>query len=90
MQVVKDKPWEEAILQVPELDTGELPPALEFIWDWFLKLSQTRSYNMGGPNPITYTEIESFKRLFQLNITDWQIDLITDLDMVYLKVNAKK
>ena len=40
-----------------------IPAALQHIWDWFGELSAARSGNGGGPNPLSFVEIEAWARL---------------------------
>lgn len=42
---------------------------------------------MGAPLALTYQDIESFGRQMRLNLTPLQVDLIAEIDDVYLAVH---
>ena len=55
------------------------PTALLHIWGMYLKVSARRQSGMGF-NPITYTELDSFLRLSNLELKQWEIDLFFAID----------
>lgn len=64
----------------------EFPEALQYVWEWFIKLNNTRQSGMAA-SPITYQEILAFCTLYEIKMCEWELDLIKLLDMVAL--NAK-
>ncbi|MEQ8446913.1 MAG: hypothetical protein RIB57_13595 [Pelagibacterium sp.] len=62
------------------------PPAgSEFILNLFQALSATRSHTQGGPNPISYSEIEAYARLHRLPIEPRHVKMIVEMDRTWLE-----
>jgi hypothetical protein len=61
----------------------EIPKSLLYVWHWFIKLHSTRSAGM-GLNPINFQEIYSFCKLYGIIMSEWEIDLIRQLDSTAL------
>lgn len=55
------------------------------IYTWFMDLSVTRSWHMNGPNPITYQEIEAYRRVSGWPIRPHEVQVIRELDQVYIE-----
>jgi hypothetical protein len=57
-----------------------------------MALHSTRASNGFGANPITFTEMKNYFDLIQVEVDEWEINLIRRLDMValdhYEKANA--
>jgi hypothetical protein len=68
----------------------EIPYCLSYIWEWFWELDQTRTTDMAGPNPITFTEIQSWNHLKGIGISDLELFVLKKLDSIYLKFRRKK
>lgn len=75
------------------LATGRLPslPAGgDLVWRWFIDLARARGMGFAGPLPITYAEIEAYRRLSGWPIERRHVDIIFALDRVYLdRAHAK-
>lgn len=61
----------------------EMPLELTYLWRWFQELSATRGSNGFGPNPITYTEIDTWARLTGTIIRPMEVRLIMTLDGLF-------
>lgn len=61
-----------------------LPDTLEYIWRDFLELNDARTSNGMSINPISYTEIDAWKRLMNKQVTAQDIELIKRLDAVFM------
>lgn len=68
------------------LEGGELkvPEAGLQIWRWFLELAAARSYHAGGPNPISFAEIEAWARLKRWPLEPRHVEAIRALDAAWL------
>lgn len=55
-------------------------------WSAFIALSNNRSAGFSGPNPITYEQIKAWKELTEYPLSPWEVDVITKLDSIYMKV----
>ena len=71
-----------------ELNNPEPSKAIDYLLEYFHQLSRTRQIGM-ALNPITFTEIEAWKRLFHIELAVWEIDVIKQLDLIYLSVQAE-
>jgi hypothetical protein len=68
----------------------ECPQIARYLWDWFLEISNGRTGSGSGPNPIAYSEIESWSRLFGVSLRPFELTAIKHLDMTYLSVMSMK
>lgn len=73
---------------VPEelIPPCEFPPLLSRLWSAFLRLSNRRKAGLSGPEPINYSEIKAYAELTNRKFSSWEIDAITEIDNVYLRV----
>jgi hypothetical protein len=62
------------------------PDRYAHIWNAFLELHTGRSYSSNGPNPLSWSDIEAWDRLFKQNLQDWEIRAIKALDLIWLRV----
>lgn len=70
------------------LATGEaptLPEAGRLLWGFYVDLAGTRTYHNAGPNPISYAEIEAWRRAHRWPLEPYHIDIIRALDAVWLE-----
>lgn len=59
--------------------THELPPLLEYVWDWFQELAGRRTMGM-APNPITHADVLAWSRVTDRDVTPWEVQLLLRLD----------
>lgn len=64
-------------------DEPEFYPAVAHIWQWYLQLSGTRGGGF-GPAPLTYVEIDAWKKIMQTDATPWEVEQIKTIDHLYL------
>lgn len=93
MQILNSAPedseiYESALIQLEE--APEIPFYLEHIWEWFWQLHRGRSYGMSGPNPITWENILAWKNLLEIQIRPIEIEIINEIDSMYLKYISDK
>ncbi len=72
-----------------ELDNPEPSPAVSYLLGYFYELSKSRQAGM-ALNPIAYTEIEAWKKLFSVSLSQWEIRVIKDIDLIFLSVQNKE
>ena len=82
-------------LEQVERQTGRRPKALDnptdfpmlvaHIWTAFCSLNSARTAGFSGPNPITYTDIKSWKEVTESPLQAWECEAIKRLDTVYLR-----
>jgi len=64
----------------------EFPLPLVPIWSAFVALHSARTAGFSGPNPITYSEILAWKTLTESPLKPWEIEVIKQVDKVYMEV----
>lgn len=77
-QLVETLRQQMAGRRVPVPDGGQL------VWRWFIDLCRTRSYHGYGPNPLTYSEIEAYARLYGWPLEGRHVDMILELDRAWM------
>jgi hypothetical protein len=60
------------------------PVELSYLWKIFRRLSDRRGSNGFGATPIGWADIHAFVQLSQTPLHPWEIELIEDLDRLYL------
>lgn len=63
-----------------------MPLGMAAHWRRFQELSPTRTQTYDGPGPITYQEIDAWSRLWELELTGWDLTVLRTLDGVYLGI----
>ena len=64
------------------------PASGRAIWQVFNLLSHTRQAGM-GVSGIAFTEIEAWQRLYHVNLTPWELEMIQQFDALALESVAK-
>lgn len=67
-----------------------MPAALEYLWRVFLRLHGRRGSNGFAANPVSWPEIDAFVRNSRFRLAPWEIEVIEDLDAVYLVEQSKR
>jgi len=93
LKVVEEAPegselYESALAELDESPT--IPFYLEHIWEWFWQISRGRSGGLSGPNPLTWQDIKSWKDLLEIQIRPIEIEILYEIDSVYLKFISDK
>lgn len=65
------------------------PQALEHVWLSFMDLAGTRDVGL-SLGPITFAEIDAFRRLTQADLSAWDVRLIRRLDTAVRTVMSPK
>ena len=71
-------------------DLIELPKSTKHVWDIFILLDSVRSTDFGNPNPVNFTEIQSYSNLSGIEFESWEIELIMALDRLKLNQVRKE
>ncbi|WP_428428240.1 phage tail assembly chaperone [Pararhizobium sp.] len=61
-----------------------LPAGGELYWQWFVDLHRARTWHMGGPNAISYVDIESYSRVMRWPLQPHHVEVITAMDQAFL------
>lgn len=67
----------------------DVPFELEYIWDWFMRLSRKRQNGM-VPNPITSEEVIAWCARQGISFTPFENTVIDRLDDLFLSHQFKK
>ena len=83
--------WNQTGVKPAQLDTGEFPELMTQQWVDFLELHNGRTSNGFGVNPISYQDIDAWKRLTgRDDVTPADIAILKQLDNVFLKHQAEE
>ena len=63
---------------------------MELVWGYYIDLANARTSNGYGPNPISYTEINSWNDLTGSCVTPFEVKIIKRLDITYINHYATK
>jgi len=67
-----------------------VPEAGRLLWRFFVEMSAARSYHMGGPNPISWVEIQAWARVRRWPVSDTHISILRAMDDAWLEYAARK
>lgn len=81
--------WKQSGELPEQLDVPALPFELEYIWDWWLALNESRNVGM-DINHISYTEIMTWSTLLKITLTPFEVRCIMALDSVYINVRREQ
>lgn len=73
-----------------ELELPPFPRALFYIWRSFNRIRRRKSMGFNGPNPIEWSDVEAFMYVTQEQFSPWEVELIENLDDLYLLPHAKR
>lgn len=82
--------WERSG-QMPKhlAERPDLPDVLEPLWADFLDLHVSRGVGMGGPLPISFTDIDAWQRVTGNRLEGWQLAMIRRADAAYLATRSE-
>lgn len=60
------------------------------LWLWFWRLSARRQRGEGGPQALTYAEVDSWSRLTCTKVGPEEVDILMDMDQAYLAEQFKE
>lgn len=69
---------------ISELEYAEIPDCVNYLWQWFVELSSSRSSSGFGANPISYLEINAWDKLNMHWIRPWEVETIKRMDAIFL------
>ncbi|WP_419775796.1 phage tail assembly chaperone [Pasteurella multocida] len=75
--------WEQTGIKPNELNTPESPNELMYLLSYFNDIALSRQFGM-ITNPISYSDILAWSCLTRTNLTTWEVNVIKQIDMVYL------
>lgn len=57
-----------------------LPEAYSYLWVFYRRVSDRRSFSDGVANPITFTELDAASRLLGMKLDSWEVRILIGLD----------
>ena len=66
----------------------DLPFEVVHVWEWYVDLSRATNNGM-GISGISYTEIYYWSKLKKIELTQFELDLIADLDKLFIEVKSE-
>jgi hypothetical protein len=85
LRVHLESAWRQTGKKPERLDTGDIPEHLEYIWNWFIELNNTRQHAEYGRLPITYSEMQAWCELTGSKPSSNDVKLIKLIDSLLLK-----
>jgi len=73
--------------ELVELRSHVLPPGTDYLWEWFTRLSSTRTPGFGFA-AITETELQAFFNNRHITPTLWEFDLLVRMDRALRDASA--
>lgn len=68
-----------------ELAGSPMPRALGYLWKAYNRLRRRVGSGGFGANPIAWGDIDAFTRHAQFRLMPWEIEIIEEIDDLYLK-----
>jgi len=78
-QLASGKPQAAALLEGDVL----VPTRLMHLWEWYWEIARSRSSGMGGPEAITYAELNYWELRKGFRLSDFETQVMFDLDRIY-------
>lgn len=77
--------WNQSGKRPPELDVGELPECMSYVWRWFCSMHQERQFtDMGQPKPLASGQIRDWAWLNDVALSAFELRAIRVLDGAYM------
>lgn len=72
-------------------EMGTVPIEISHVLHYFLQISKSRQIGPSGPQPLLYSEIESYIRMFKPVLTQRDIEAIKACDIAFInETNNRK
>ena len=56
------------------------PEPVQYLWEWFQTLDSARRYGMSGAEPLTFSDLDAFARLLDVDPTPAEVRALLFLD----------
>jgi hypothetical protein len=67
-----------------------IPAGGDLLWQWFVDLNSKRTYHQAGPNPISDSEILSYRQVMRWPIEPRHAVILRAMDGVWLELANRK
>lgn len=67
-----------------------MPEVFSLLWMDFRALDSARSSNGYGANPISFSEIQAYCKMMEIELQPWEIEIIKVFDVTLLNLQAEK
>lgn len=76
--------WRQSGVLPDQLKVPPIPYELQYIWDWWVELHNTRPVAM-DICALTYTEVANWSNLLKINVTAFEVRCIMALDCAFMR-----
>ena len=66
------------------------PEGTEYIWDIFWELRGSAHVGFGGPERLSFADIDAWERVRELKLASFVIDLIVAMDVAFINERYRK
>lgn len=81
--------WRQTGEKPKELE-NQCPEAFQYLWDYFDQLNGARTSNGFGANPLSYSEIQCWRSLMDIDLTPNEVTILKYLDNEWLVHQGKQ
>lgn len=60
------------------------PHALDYLWRTYGRLRSRKAMGYAGPEPIQWIDMDAFVRRTGITLAPWEIELLEEIDNIYL------
>lgn len=71
------------------LEEPQIPPGLEFVWNWFFELAAGRAHNGFAWQPITWADMAAWAAISGIRLAPWLAACFRAMDREWLKIQAE-
>jgi hypothetical protein len=61
-----------------------MPMALDYLWRIFKRIRRRKGGNGFSASPLEWPDLDAFLRLSRLELAPWEIEILEDLDDLFL------
>lgn len=67
-----------------------MPAALAYLWRTYNRIRRRAAAGGFGPSPISWADIDAFTRHSRFALAPWEIEIVEQLDDLYMGEQAKQ
>jgi hypothetical protein len=68
----------------------EIPDVVSHVWNWFWVVNNRRQYSPNGPQPLTFSEIDSWVRRMDLDARPEEIEMLVAMDDAFITASYRE
>lgn len=67
-----------------------MPRGLDYLWSMFCRMRRRKGSNGYSQQPLEWPDIEAFLRLTRQTLVPWELEVVEELDDLFLKMSQAK